>query len=162
MTAWTEITITTGATLSRRERSAAEIAPEAIDYFAGLIRASPDGWRGPLAPSLAIDLDVTIDRAAGGALATWSDRDGPLVTAAYLSGADAEADGSLLRMIQRQLVYGLHRGAVEPGHDLTAETARPLVAAVVIPRPPGRPDDYMVVGDAESCLAAALFGGPLR
>lgn len=153
---WYEATTALGSILSRRVRTTGEIRPEAVAYFRRLIPAEPGEHDGPLADGLAIRLKLS--RAEGVMLATWNDPAGPLATSVYLTGRNPDAERAVVRDVVKRLVVNLQRGTPsEPGYDLLHERDRPLVATVLIPREPVDSQAAGLIGDAESCLAAAYF-----
>lgn len=172
MSRWTEIVIDVSSPFAKRrgERDSGEIAPAAVEYFDRLladnIRAK--SWRADL---LDTGLEILAFTPAPGVLAaTWrlesAAEDEALACSIYLTGSDAEADVEAVRHYQAEIVAPLATTfRVGPLRDLLDESARPLLCTTLIP-PRMVPDARetkarKLIGDAESCLAAAFFGRAL-
>ncbi len=154
-----DYTIGVGDKVSGRVQDSTSLLPAAVEVFRDMLERFGPDFKQPV-PVIGNEYVLSFtSESEGCAVATffWNQR--PITTSVLLCGGHAIEEERMLLAVQRMLIQLYRQFGVEPAFDLLAIADRPLLASVMIPLPLSTipPSVYGLIGDAETCLAAAFF-----
>jgi hypothetical protein len=156
-----DVTLLFGTMYSLRQHDSSRIGREAVALFTGILDAASGIDVTERLPVMDLSLDWT-SRTGTAALATFLWQDMPVTTSALLSGVDPAEDHMVAMSLQNGLLGLCQDTPFKPGFYLPNAEERPLLATFIVPNPLVPPEVVRMVGDAETCLAAAFFEKVLR
>jgi hypothetical protein len=152
-------TIGVGEKISQRVHDSTSLVPAAVQVFRDLLERFGPHFKQPV-PVIGDEYVLMFTcESAGCAVATFFWQGQPVTTSVLLFGGHAADEEKTLLAVQQMMSQIYRPFGVEPAFDLLSIVDRPLLATLMIPLPPGSvpPSAYAVIGDAETCLAAAFF-----
>jgi hypothetical protein len=154
-----DYTIIAGSRRSRRVHESTALVLAAVEVFRDLLERHGSEFRVPVPRVPEIELHWT-DAGDGVAYATFYIAAGnsPVTTSGLLTGRDSQAEAQVVQSLQ-SLIVQLHADTpLEPSWELTEITDRPVIVSLILPSTivAGK-KAIELVGDMETCLAAAYF-----